>query len=103
MRGCWCGNPKLLPFGPEYRECRICGTLVSLIGLSDNQSVVQNDDIDYYGKKYWLKHQKQDFGYPDIYTRAQHGSDGTKSALAIFVDEIPIASGQCAGSRLRSW
>jgi 2-polyprenyl-3-methyl-5-hydroxy-6-metoxy-1,4-benzoquinol methylase len=72
MRGCWCGNPNLLPFGPEYRECRVCGTLVSLTGLSDEQLVVHDDVIDFYGKQYWLKHQEQDLGFPDIYTRSRN-------------------------------
>ncbi len=25
---CWCGNQELEPFSPDYRYCKICGTLV---------------------------------------------------------------------------
>ena len=70
-RKCWCYSTDLLDFGPEYGECRSCGTLVSFRGLSSEQLLVQNDETDFYGKKYWMEHQSQDLGFPDIYSRAR--------------------------------
>jgi glycosyltransferase involved in cell wall biosynthesis/SAM-dependent methyltransferase len=70
-RDCWCGSSDLVPFGPEYRECRRCGTLVSARGLSDAELTVMNDEADFYGKDYWLGHQQQDLGFPDIHARAR--------------------------------
>jgi 2-polyprenyl-3-methyl-5-hydroxy-6-metoxy-1,4-benzoquinol methylase len=70
-RACWCGNSEFVPFGPEYGECRACGTLVYLKDMPVEEFLVRDDETDYYGKKYWLEHQKDAFGYPDIYTRAR--------------------------------
>ena len=72
MRICWCGNSDFLPFGPEYGECRSCGTLVSQKGLSNRELLVNDDERDFYGKQYWLDHQKHDLGFPDIHTRARN-------------------------------
>ena len=69
---CWCGNSLLKGFSAEYSECLSCGTLVALNPLSGDQLTVSNDDTDFYGKKYWLDHQKETFGYPDIYTRSRN-------------------------------
>lgn len=71
-RSCWCGNTELLPFSPEYGVCKVCGTLVTQQGLSDEQLRVANDDEDFYGKQYWLGHQQQDLGFPDIHVRARN-------------------------------
>ncbi len=68
-RSCWCGNTDMVAFGPDYGECRVCGTLVSQAGLPSAALLVQNDESDFYGKKYWLDHQKQDLGLPDIFSR----------------------------------
>lgn len=72
MRICWCGNADLLAFSPEYGECRACRTLVYLKDIPLEQSLVSCDETDFYGKKYWLDHQTDAFGYPDIYTRARY-------------------------------
>jgi 2-polyprenyl-3-methyl-5-hydroxy-6-metoxy-1,4-benzoquinol methylase len=72
MRTCWCGNTDFLPFGPEYRECQACETLVSKRGLSDEKLVVRNDETDFYGKGYWFDHQQQELGFPDIEARARN-------------------------------
>ena len=72
MRTCWCGNTEFLPFGAEYGECRACGTLVAQKGLSDAELLVNDDEHDFYGKQYWLDHQKHDLGFPDIHTRARN-------------------------------
>ncbi len=68
----WCSNSRLKDFNQEYAECLSCGTLVALKPLSDDQLFVRNDDSDFYGKKYWLDHQKEEFGYPDIYARSRN-------------------------------
>jgi 2-polyprenyl-3-methyl-5-hydroxy-6-metoxy-1,4-benzoquinol methylase len=36
------------------------------------QLLVHDDETDFYGKKYWIDHQKQDLGFPDIHTRARN-------------------------------
>lgn len=72
MRVCWCGNADLLPFSSEYGECRACGTLVYLKDMPPEQLLVRNDETDFYGKKYWLEHQQEAFGYADIHTRARN-------------------------------
>jgi 2-polyprenyl-3-methyl-5-hydroxy-6-metoxy-1,4-benzoquinol methylase len=71
MEVCWCGNDDLIPFSPDYGECRTCGTLVSHKGITAEQLLVSDDETDYYGKKYWLEHQQEDFGYDDIHNRAR--------------------------------
>jgi 2-polyprenyl-3-methyl-5-hydroxy-6-metoxy-1,4-benzoquinol methylase len=71
-RSCWCGSTELLSFSPEYGLCKACGTLVTQQGLSDEQLRVTNDDEDFYGKQYWLGHQQQDLGFPDIHARARN-------------------------------
>jgi 2-polyprenyl-3-methyl-5-hydroxy-6-metoxy-1,4-benzoquinol methylase len=71
MRVCWCGNADLLSFGPEYGECRACATLVCLKYMPPEQFLVHDDNIDFYGKKYWLERQQDAHGYADIQTRAR--------------------------------
>ena len=72
MHACWCGNTELAFFSSEYGQCRKCGTLVSQKVLPENQFTVSDDETDFYGKQYWLKHQDQDFGFPDIYKRSRN-------------------------------
>lgn len=72
MSRCWCGNDDLLPFSDAYVECSACGTLVSLVGMSNEDLLVCNDETDFYGKQYWLGHQSSDLGFPDIYKRARN-------------------------------
>jgi 2-polyprenyl-3-methyl-5-hydroxy-6-metoxy-1,4-benzoquinol methylase len=69
---CWCGNTDLLAFGPNYGYCRTCGTLVSWDALPHEKLFVRDDNTDFYGKQYWLHHQKQDLGFPDIHVRARN-------------------------------
>lgn len=71
-RACWCGNADFFPFGPEYGECRACGTLVYLKDMPPEQLLVRDDETDFYGKKYWLEHQQSAFGHDDIHTRARN-------------------------------
>nr|WP_242020330.1 methyltransferase domain-containing protein [Nodosilinea sp. FACHB-131] len=71
MHNCWCGNSNLSTFSSKYAECKVCGTLVSLNPLSTDQLFVHDDEVDFYGKQYWLDHQSQDLGFPDIYIRSR--------------------------------
>jgi 2-polyprenyl-3-methyl-5-hydroxy-6-metoxy-1,4-benzoquinol methylase len=68
---CWCGNPNLTPYSPEYRLCNKCETLVSCAGLAGDEIAVTDDEHDFYGKTYWLGHQTDELGLPDITTRAR--------------------------------
>ncbi|MDK4741311.1 class I SAM-dependent methyltransferase [Rhizobium sp. CNPSo 3464] len=70
-RICWCGNHDLLAFSPEYGRCASCGTLVSLVSLTNEELQVSNDEADFYGKQYWLDHQSKDLGFPNIFERAR--------------------------------
>jgi 2-polyprenyl-3-methyl-5-hydroxy-6-metoxy-1,4-benzoquinol methylase len=44
---------------------------VAQAGLADDATRVEDDGVDYYGRRYWLEHQSQDLGLPDIYSRAR--------------------------------
>ncbi|NEO94351.1 MAG: class I SAM-dependent methyltransferase, partial [Moorea sp. SIO3G5] len=68
---CWCGNTELTEFSPDYFVCYQCGTLVSKTGLRTEQIRVQDDNHDFYGKEYWLSHQTEHYGFPDIRQRAR--------------------------------
>jgi SAM-dependent methyltransferase len=70
-RDCWCGNRDLKPFSPDYRLCRACGTLVSLAELANEGYLVRDDDTDFYGKQYWLGHQAEELGLPQIEERSR--------------------------------
>jgi 2-polyprenyl-3-methyl-5-hydroxy-6-metoxy-1,4-benzoquinol methylase len=70
-RACWCGARELVPFGPDYVRCRACETLISMGGLSDSELTVQDDEADFYGKRYWLEHVKTSFDQPDVLDRAR--------------------------------
>src|SRR5919205_1109942 len=67
---CWCGRRDLAAYSPEYALCP-CGTLVSLVGLTAEEVVVRDDADAFYGKDYWLGHQVEDLGNPDIFRRAR--------------------------------
>ncbi|WP_167358562.1 class I SAM-dependent methyltransferase [Rhizobium aethiopicum] len=51
--------------------CAECGTLISMVGLSDDELKVDDDDGAFYGKQYWLEHQSKDLGFPNIFERAR--------------------------------
>ena len=51
-----------------YAGSKQCDCHVS--GLSPEETVVNDDSIDFYGKKYWDTHQKNDLLLPDVYTRS---------------------------------
>lgn len=66
---CWCGNSVLDAFNAEYDHCKVCGTLVLKQKFSAGDLAVKNDDVDFYGKNYWLGHQSSDLDQPDIFER----------------------------------
>src|SRR5205823_6082887 len=70
-RSCWCGKSRLREFGPNYLLCKSCNTLVGQAGLTAAETLVGDDEVDYYGKRYWLEHQRDELGLPDIYERAR--------------------------------
>lgn len=72
MITCWCGNSDLSSFGSDYMRCSACETLVSRLKAPMKQQIVNNDAADFYGKQYWLRHQQQDLGQPDIYARSRN-------------------------------
>ncbi|EDX84824.1 Methyltransferase domain family [Synechococcus sp. PCC 7335] len=71
MLNCWCGNTDLSVFSDDYAKCSACETLVSRLDPPMAQETVSDDETDFYGKQYWLGHQQQELGYPDIYARAR--------------------------------
>jgi 2-polyprenyl-3-methyl-5-hydroxy-6-metoxy-1,4-benzoquinol methylase len=68
---CWCGNAALADFSESYAACAECGTLVSRRGLRPDEAEVRDDEHDFYGKPYWLAHQRDELGFPDIHERAR--------------------------------
>ncbi|MDX9943597.1 MAG: methyltransferase domain-containing protein [Azonexus sp.] len=72
MDKCWCDSRSLQPFGPGYGVCGTCGTLVSIDSLPVEQLAVTDDETDFYGKQYWLGHQQEDLGFPDIVARSRN-------------------------------
>ena len=68
---CWCGSAALVDFAETYGACSECGTLVSRCGLRCEEAGNRDDERDFYGKQYWLTHQRDELGLPDIYERAR--------------------------------
>ena len=68
---CWCGNDDLKPFSDDYLCCAQCETLVLRHMPTEDVTRVRDDSSDLYGQNYYLKHLQQDFGYPDLTTRAR--------------------------------
>lgn len=68
---CWCGNSSLEYFSQDYSICNACSTLISQMGLSPEQTLVKNDEEDFYGKNYWLGHQQNALGFPNIFKRSR--------------------------------
>ena len=73
MRNCWCTNQSSLEsFNHEYKVCRFCQTLISQNQLGNEQYLVNDDELDFYGKQYWLSHQSEELGFADIYSRSRN-------------------------------
>lgn len=69
---CWCGSDRLSAFSPNYSVCTSCGSLVSQAGLTADQTLVKDDNRDFYGKEYWFSHQSKNLGFPNILERARN-------------------------------
>src|SRR6266508_5842100 len=70
-RLCWCGESDMHPFSADYLVCTSCGALASQVIHGAEPLAMHDDQRDFYGKEYWLSHQRQDLGLPDIYQRAR--------------------------------
>ena len=68
---CWCGNNVLSNFSSSYLLCEKCVTLVSRVCLTFEDINVSDDAHDFYGHNYWVSHQTQELGNPDIFSRAR--------------------------------
>ncbi len=68
---CWCGHTALEDFSPDYWRCPECQTLVLREMRGEEISQVRDDDHDFYGKNYYLRHVQEDYGLPDLETRAR--------------------------------
>ena len=70
-RTCWCGSSKFSSFHDGYGKCLECGTLTDLNHDPSESFLVEDDEVDFYGKKYWLDRQTSEHGTADIYNRAK--------------------------------
>ncbi len=68
---CWCGTAPLEDFSPDYYRCPECQTLVLRAMRGEEISRVRDDEQDFYGKNYYLHHVQEDYGLPDLETRAR--------------------------------
>ena len=68
---CWCGNARLEDFSPDYWLCAECQTLVLQAMPGEEISQVRDDEHDFYGKSYYQRHVQEDYGLPDLPTRAR--------------------------------
>ncbi len=68
---CWCGCAQLEDFSPDYWRCPACQTLVLRAMRGEEISQVRDDEHDFYGKNYYLHHVQEDYGLPDLETRAR--------------------------------
>lgn len=71
IHNCWCGSNKLEPFSEHYLLCSSCKTLINSPRYVDSYFQVINDEESYYGKNYWLNHQKADLGLQSILERSR--------------------------------
>ena len=67
---CWCGEHHLEPFSPDYWRCPACGTLV-LREWPDEPLTEVADQGELYSKDYYLKRLPEQYGYPDLLSRAR--------------------------------
>ncbi len=70
-QACWCSDRELIEFSPDYALCSQCGTLILAKGLTLDEVRVNDDDLDFYSKEYWLSYQTDEYGYPDIRQRSR--------------------------------
>jgi 2-polyprenyl-3-methyl-5-hydroxy-6-metoxy-1,4-benzoquinol methylase len=68
---CWCGNPDLQEYSPDYWRCDVCSTLVAKSFPSIDITAISEEDEDFYGKKYWRDHQVNELGLASIEERSR--------------------------------
>lgn len=69
---CWCGNSeKFAEFSDDYVICEVCHSLLDINPPPLADLVVKDDETNFYGREYWLTHQTNVLGYPDLYERAR--------------------------------
>jgi 2-polyprenyl-3-methyl-5-hydroxy-6-metoxy-1,4-benzoquinol methylase len=68
---CWCRNPDLQDFSPQYWRCDVCSTLISKSFPSTDITAIADEEGDFYGKKYWLDHQVEELGLDSIEQRSR--------------------------------
>ncbi len=69
---CWCGNPALADFSPDYLLCENCQTLVVRAWPSAERFAVEDDERDFYGRSYYESHVTQENGLPSLPERARN-------------------------------
>lgn len=67
---CWCGETHLQEFSPDYWYCPSCGTLV-LRNWPDESLLDVEDKGELYSKEYYLERLPEQYGYPDLLSRAR--------------------------------
>lgn len=70
LRNCWCGNEALEPYYSDYFRCSVCESLVLATRLESSETIVRNDETDFYGKQYFQSY-VTNRGYPTIQERAR--------------------------------
>jgi 2-polyprenyl-3-methyl-5-hydroxy-6-metoxy-1,4-benzoquinol methylase len=68
---CWCGSRDLQPFSPDYFACGDCATLVAASMPERALARVEDEEQDFYGRRYWFEYQERELGTPDITVRAR--------------------------------
>ena len=68
---CWCGSADLKPFSPDYLICGECRTLVAAAMPGREIARVEDEERDFYGRRYWFEYQERELGNPDITVRAR--------------------------------
>ena len=68
---CWCGSDELAAFSPDYLVCCDCRTLVAASMPGREIARVEDDERDFYGRRYWFEYQERELGNPDITVRAR--------------------------------
>ncbi|WP_204787496.1 class I SAM-dependent methyltransferase [Paenibacillus oryzisoli] len=63
-------------FSEKYKKCRECQTLINTPRKNEVFYEVENDEDDFYGKKYWTGHQVDNYGYPNIFQRSRQDLTG---------------------------
>ena len=71
QRRCWCGSVDLEMFSPDYFVCSDCRTLVAAVMPGPEIAQVEDEEHDFYGRRYWFEYQERDLGNPDITVRAR--------------------------------